>query len=227
MKYILRIVDFETTGIPSADEMHSVIESAYVDICAERKTIVKKSSFLVIPTTETTVQSRAVHHIDPDLAMREGVSWEDAENALKDIPSDTTVVYVAHNADFEKKFFNPENSTWIDTYKVALVVYPDAPGHSNQVLKYYLDIKDAADHHPPHRALPDCNVTTEILLKMSEKKTFNEMVKISREPAYLTKITFGKHRGQKFEDLPKNYLQWISGQKDMDAAVIAAAKRCL
>lgn len=225
IKYILRVTDFETTGIPADNEKHSVIEAAYVDVCAETRAIIEERCVLVIPTTETDLKARAVHHIDPNVAMSDGVSWDDADAVLREQKDNEKVIYTAHNADFEKQFFNPDGSLWIDTYKIALVLYPDAPSHSNQVLKYYLDIKDRPEHHPPHRALPDCRVTAEILIKMAEHKTFNEMVKISRESAYLTKISFGKHRGQKFEDLPRDYLQWLAGQKDMDAAVIVAAKR--
>lgn len=228
MKYILRVIDFETTGIPDDDNEHSVCEFGFVDVCAESKELLKQHGQLASPTTDMDVQARATHHIDPKEAMT-GLPWGNAEKILthESATPETTIIYVAHNADFEKKFFDPENAMWIDTYKVALVLYPDAPGHSNQVLKYYLGVEDKPEHHPPHRALPDCMVTAEILLKMAELKTFNEMIQISKQPAYLTKIGFGKHRGEKFEDLPKDYLQWISRQHDMDAAVVAAANRYL
>lgn len=227
MKYILRVTDFETTGIPKEGERHSVIEAAYVDVCAEKKAILGEYSTFVIPTTDMDVKARATHHIDPRQATQDGVQWGEAHRALESAPEDTALIWVAHNADFEKQFFNPDGSLWIDTYKVALVLYPDAPAHSNQVLKYYLGIEDRPEHHPPHRALPDCRVTAEILLAMAGQKTFNEMIRISKELPYLTKIGFGKHRGEKFADLPKDYLRWIAGQKDMDAAVIAAAIRTL
>lgn len=224
--YILRVTDFETTGIPNDDEEHSVIESAFVDVCAETKNILGSTQSLVIPFTEMSIEALATHHISLKEASEIGVSWKVAYDFLADTGGNT-IVYVAHNADFEKQFFNPEGSLWIDTYKVALVLYPDAPGHGNQVLKYFLGIENKAEHHPPHRALPDCLVTAEILLKMAEHKTFNEMIHISKQVPYLTKINFGKHRGEKFENLPKDYLQWLSSQRDMDAAVIAAAKRYL
>lgn len=54
-----------------------------------------------------------------------------------------------------------------------------------------------------------------------------EMVKWSAEVPYLTKIGFGKHFGQRYEDVPRSYLSWILGQADMDPAVHAAARRVL
>jgi len=123
-----------------------------------------------------------------------------------------------------KSFFDPDGSRWIDTWKCALRLYPDAPRHTNQVLKYYLGISDNELHHPPHRALPDCYVTAEILKIMLEQKSVEDMIRVSNEPPYLTKIGFGKHAGEKFKDLPASYLDWLSKQ-DMDEGVMAAVKR--
>lgn len=227
MKYILRIIDFETTGIPDDDEMHSVVEAACVEMNADTEAYHGTYETLVIPTTDMCIKALATHHIPAEKARNEGVEWYDAECRLMRRADDQVIIYVAHNADFEKQFFNPKGALWIDTYKVALYLYPDAPAHNNQVLKYYLGIDDLGAYHPPHRALPDCRLTTDILMIMSESMTFNEMIQITKQPPYLTKIGFGKHRGEKFEDLPYDYLQWLSRQDDMDEGVKAAVQRVM
>ncbi|RZJ87624.1 MAG: hypothetical protein EON88_22605, partial [Brevundimonas sp.] len=38
-------------------------------------------------------------------------------------------------------------------------------------------------------------------------------------------IPFGKHRGSRWADAPSDYLRWMSGQSDMDADVVAAARQ--
>lgn len=228
MKYTLRIIDFETTGIPDDETAHSVVEAAWIDYDAQTKKFIVERGVLVKPETPMDVRAQAVHHISHDEAMEEGSKWEHVEADMELQADDETLVYVAHNADFEKKFFQgAEGAKWIDTYKVALKQYPDAPGHSNQVLKYYLGIEDKPEHHPPHRALPDCKVTAEILFKMAEALKFNDMINISLEPPYLTRIAFGKHKGERFEDLPRDYLEWLAKQDDMDEDVKAAVGRVL
>lgn len=212
----LRVIDFETTGIPEEGVEHSVCEAAYVDANTEDGFFSAYSS-LVTPTTEMSIEALAVHHIND---FTGAISWERAQEEL----IDNDAIYVAHNADFEKQFFNPEGSQWIDTWKCALKLYPDAPRHTNQVLKYFLEIRDDILDHPPHRALPDCYVTVKILKAMLEKVSVEDMIRVSDEPPYLTKIDFGKHRGEKFADLPPSYLDWLSKQ-DMDEGVLEAVKR--
>lgn len=226
-QYVLRVIDFETTGIPSDDEKHSVVEAAYLDIDAETKTLISNRHTLVKPETPMDIRSLAVHHITEEEASQHGMSWLDVKVSMQVQQKDQEVIYVAHNANFEKQFFDPPGFKWIDTYKVALYLYPDAPSHSNQVMKYYLGIKDNEAHHPPHRALPDCFVTAEIILKMSDLTTFSNMIKISKQPPYFTRLTFGKHKGMKYEEAPTDYLQWLVRQQDMDEGVIAAANRAL
>ena len=215
----LRVIDFETTGIPDEDEEHSVCEAAYVDASTEDGFFSAYSS-LVIPTTEMSIEALATHHIND---FTGAISWEEAQEKI----TDNKAIYVAHNADFEKEFFNPDGSQWIDTWKCALRLYPDSPRHTNQVLKYYLEIPDDHTHHPPHRALPDCYVTAQILKIMLEQKSVEDMIRVSNEPPYLTKISFGKHSGEKFKDLPPSYLDWLSKQSDMDDGVKAAVKRVM
>ncbi len=51
------------------------------------------------------------------------------------------------------------------------------------------------------------------------------MVAWTSEPKLLPKVPFGKHRGTSWADVPIDYLQWMIGQRDMDADYIWNAKR--
>ncbi len=245
---ILRIMDFETTGLPPDA---SVCEAAFVDMVGEPPFVSHPSNVsaairrnwsvpraigavplpmcaatspwcsLVVPTTEMSVEALATHHITAAEAHDNGIPWEEAEGILQDGAS----IYVAHNADFEKEFFNPDGSRWIDTYKVALRLWPDAPRHTNQVLRYFLDLDVGARAMPPHRALPDAWVTAHLLLAALKLASIDDMIQWSNAPPYLTKLPFGKHFGKKFSEVPRSYLEWMVKQDDMDAGVIAAAKR--
>ena len=43
----------------------------------------------------------------------------------------------------------------------------------------------------------------------------DKMIEISSNPVLLSRMSFGKHKGQFFRDIPKDYLQWLSGT-DLD-----------
>ena len=215
---IIRVIDFETTGLPPDA---SVCEAAFVDVNASPTFLMGKWHHLVQPTTPMSLGARATHHITDDEIAETGITWKDACGFLAE---ETPDIYAAHNADFEKAFFNPEGSRWIDTWKVALRLWPESPSHSNQVLRYYLNLIVGSEAMPPHRALPDAWVTAHILIAAAQVTSLDGMLKWSDEPPYLTKLTFGKHRGQLFSAVPKDYLEWIIKQ-DMEPGVIAAARR--
>ena len=215
---IIRVIDFETTGLPPEA---SVCEAAYVDLRGDPVEVTNGWDRLVCPTTEMTLEALATHHITEDEARHLGIAWPKASAILIEESPD---FFAAHNADFEKAFFNPEGSRWIDTYKVALRLWPDAPAHRNQVLRYFLKLTVGDRAMPPHRAAPDAWVTAHLLLKALEHTTIAELVQWSEEPPYLTKLTFGKHRGKLYSEAPRDYLEWIVRQ-DMEPGVIAAAKR--
>ncbi|MDP1778476.1 MAG: DUF3820 family protein, partial [Brevundimonas sp.] len=55
--------------------------------------------------------------------------------------------------------------------------------------------------------------------------TVEQMLAWTREPRRLDRIPFGKHRGRPWAEPPEDYLRWMSGQGDMDADVVAAARQ--
>ena len=124
---IVRIIDFETTGTEPPAE---VCEVGYSDLDTETRAIAEPVSWLC-GVKEVPPEVRAVHHIS--LADCAGQPAFD-EFRLYDGPA----VIAAHNADFERKFIRC-TLPMICTYKAALRVWPEAPGHSNGTLRYWLE----------------------------------------------------------------------------------------
>jgi hypothetical protein len=139
-------------------------------------------------------------------------------------------VFAAHKADFEGMWISEEmraGRPMICTYKCALRVFPEAPGFSNQTLRYWLDLPVGAEAMPPHRALPDAVVTGHLLAALAMRATLDEMLAWSSEPALLPRIGFGKHRGERWDALPDDYLEWMVNPKknDLDEEVRWNARR--
>ena len=199
---IFRVIDFETTNFPPDAQ---VIEAAYIDVTAIGFVIKPGWSSLVKPSLPINIEARAVHHIsDKDAAK--GISWEEASSKL----ADGADFFVAHNADFEKVFFDWYGLQWIDTYKCALRLWPEAPRHSNQVLRYYLDRCDPGKAGmPPHRALPDCRVTALVLARCLALASIDQLEAWSAESPLLPRVPMGKHFKKTWAEVPTDYLMWV------------------
>ena len=67
--------------------------------------------------------------------------------------------------------------------------------------------------------------TSAIFEELLKQAKWGEMVQWSSEPALLTVIGFGKHRGQRFDAAPRDYLEWIAdGQNDLREDVKFSAR---
>jgi exodeoxyribonuclease X len=210
---MIRVIDFESTGLPPDAD---VVEAAYVDVVDECGIDCPGFSTIVCAVRPVSVEARAAHHIS-DAEIATGIPWEDAcDRICSSLPGS---IYCAHNADFEKSFFNPEGSRWIDTYKCALRLWPDSPRHTNSVLRYFLEGCDPGEAGmPPHRALPDCHVTARILIKCLGLASIEQLIAWSDEPPLLPRVPMGKHFGKPWSDVPTDYLEWATRQ-DFDGGV--------
>lgn len=233
----IRVIDFETTGMPEGAGGAAVCEVGRCDVIGRvvdettglREWSVDTDSLAAVlcnPGRPIPPEIRAIHHIaDADVA--DAIA---ATVALDGIGGEHVDAVAAHNAKFEQAFYPGGSAPWICTYKVALRLWPEAPSHSNQVLRYWLGMELPADlAMPPHRAGPDAFVTAHILARELNLGTasFDDMVRWSAGPALLPRITFGKYRGSKWEAAPSDYLSWIADKSDMDADVKANARHHL
>lgn len=221
MSAIIRVIDFETTGMePPAAE---VCEVGFCDLRVQGKVIEPPGAYLcgveVMPP-----EVRAVHHIS--LADCRSAPRFDATRLR---PASVGFL-AAHNAAFETKFFTPD-VPMICTYKAALRVWPDAPKHSNGVLRYWLEdqgkielLEDWAQ--PAHRAGPDAYVTAHVLWALlNAGATGRDLVAWTKEPALLPRCPLGKFRGQPWAAVDGGFLVWMLRQPDMEADLKWNAKR--
>lgn len=227
---IFRAIDFEATGIPSEAEDAPPVGICEVGHCdlslaeafGEAEFAGPIHAHLCDPGIPMQLEACAVHHIiDADV---KGHPPFDPAELMVGKPD----FFVAHNADFERKFFDGGETPWIDTYKIALRVWPDAPSHGLQFLRYWLDLPaDRAKASPPHRAGPDAYVCALLMQRILLESTIPlaDMARFSNGIALLPRINFGMHRGSKWSDVPASYLDWIlSDKNDLDKTVKANAR---
>lgn len=220
---ILRVIDLETTGTAPPAE---VIEFGRTDVIVGDGAVEVRRplSRLFKPLHGIPPETMAVHHIteanftdDTPVCTLEGLRLAVWGGRSPD-------VLVAHSCEFERQFVTEEATDalpWICTYKVALHVWPEAPRHSNQVLRYWrgLDL-DPALAMPPHRAGPDAWVTAHILAELLKETSVDQMIDWTNEPKLLPRMPFGKHRGLLWPDIPLDYLRWMVGSSGMEQDIV-------
>jgi exodeoxyribonuclease X len=120
---------------------------------------------------------------------------------------------VAHNAPFDQSFCAPDAAPWIDSLRAASGRRP--PRHTNQVLRYWLDLEVDAPH--PHRGADDTLVTGTIWQRFVETlavrpdapaPSLEALAAWIAAPLDLTTVPFGKYKGQPFTALPPDYIRW-------------------
>lgn len=222
----LFIVDTETSDLDPSKGA-ALLELAWVVIDSNTRKPVNSYSTYIQYSGPISPHAQASHHIRADRLTKErgACSREEAIGWLqKNLEEDSIIV--AHNVDFDSKFLPEITLPWICTYRTSKHVWPEAPGHSNQVLRYWLkiefsqellDLAPIINHLQPHQALFDVAVTSGILLKMLEKGyTPDQLLYMTHAPLRLKTINFGKHRGMDFNQIPRDYLQWLRQQSNLD-----------
>lgn len=216
---MILVTDTETGGLDA--EKSDIVELAVVEIPS-----FETFSTFVSTDKPIELEAMATHHITPQ--MLEGAPT--LEEAMTGSRFQDTKFVAAHNAAFDMSFLKVDKPV-ICTYRCARHLYPDAPRHTNQVLRYYLGLNEkvyeGVGHFimqlPPHRALPDAWVTAHILEHMLKTHTPEELVALTSSPILIRTMQFGKHRGQLCADIPKDYWRWVSRQADMDPDVLYTA----
>jgi exodeoxyribonuclease X len=209
---VVRVVDIETTGTDPATA--KIVEIASIDL-GRGGEIVARQSHLCNPGIPIPPETSEVHHIiDADVKDKPHVSEIIGMYQGADL-------FVAHNAAFEQSFLHQLLGApkWYCTMKAALRIWPEAPNHKNNTLRYWRghfnplgQMRSTID---AHRALSDCIVTGALFCDLSGAAPWAEQMKWQAEPPLYSKFSFGMHKGKRLEDEP-GYLRWIIDKSDMD-----------
>lgn len=212
---LLRVIDFETTGLEASAE---VVEVGFCDYDSETDQIGRQGSFLC-GVSAMPPDTRAVHHIRLEevagLPRYNRALW--VERAMIDGVS----AFVAHNADYEALFLTG-SVPLVCSYKAALRVWPEAPGHGAFALLYWLEDAglvsfDSRTAYPPHRAGPDAYATAVVLGAMYRAgMTSLDLWRWAQLPRLLPRCTIGKFRGEPWAEVEGGFLEWMTRQADMD-----------
>ncbi len=225
----IRVVDLETTGDSFANG--GVVEVGWQDVArmddGSWALAGGPQSKLVQPGTPISAVTAAVHHIvDEDLV--DARPWPQVAPPVLQPPG--VLALAAHRAAFEQRWCPPRlcgRARWICTYKCSLRLWPEAPSHSNQGLRYWRRPwgLDRATGLPAHRAGPDAYVTAHHLRDMLNAASVEQLLAWSREPALLVRVQAGPFRGRNWQDLDDESLSRVlSGEFGQNADMLFTAR---
>jgi exodeoxyribonuclease X len=138
-------------------------------------------------------------------------------------------IVVAHNAEYDSRVLDTlrndvGNRDWLCTERLAHHLLPEAPNYKLGTLRYYLGAPREQFTGAAHRAMADVDVavwlfkTLVALWKAQVQDTGGEcsaeaLVAFARSPYRLLTMPFGKHFGERIEQIPGDYIAWALGPK--------------
>lgn len=206
----LIILDTET---PSMEAKDGVVEVAWIEIDDDLKVLDEVQS-LIKPYGRISAAAAGVHGITHDMVEDKPTLDEFMVNVKGNPFKTKKVLVIGHNIAFDTKYFPDYFGEIVPmcTLKLARRIYPDAENHKLQTLMYELNLKPKGKHN----ALDDVYTCYELLEHMMDVTGLDleGLYELSLKPVPITKMPFGKHRGTKLVDLPKDYIFWLKNKCD-------------
>lgn len=218
------VVDTETTGIDAPE----VIEFSIAAVTALPGPVFEMANQVVHrfkPSKSITLGAMATHHIIPD-------DLDDCPSAPESFELPKFII--GHNVDYDwQAMGSPADVKRICTLALAREAWPDIDSHSLGALTYHLrPHREARDLlKMAHSAAADVALcfhvfreAIKVLTAAEPLTSWNAIWRLS-EAARIPKVMpFGKHKGVKIADLPRDYIDWYRRQGTPDPHLIQAFK---
>lgn len=219
---IYRVLDTETSGIEVND---AVCEVAWIDI-DENFNVLAEHQSIVDPVVMIKPAASGVH----GLVNKDCEAYPTlAEYFSEDDPScygkklDGPSVVIGHRCGFDMRFMSAQfdhEPEQLDTLRWARRLYPESDNHQLSTLIFALDLPRSAG---AHRALADVYSAYHLCKHICERTgyTLDQLAQASKGPMEIAVMPFGKHKGEKFSDVPSGWLRWAkNNMKDLDADMV-------
>ena len=230
---VVRVIDTETAGHRLAED--AVIEIGSIDLDLSTGAIFNPLQSLCDPAgVPINPHARRVHQISDEMLMGA------PPFATAVLPFSPARTFAAQRAEFDRPRLRL-TGRWLCTHKLALRAFPQVKAHGLQSLVKYvpLDMRPVepmlAGLHP-HRALYDA-VCTAVLLRAiaavlmprcHDLADFLERAeRVSREPALLAKLRFGRYKDIEIAKVPDDYLDWLTREPGMSSDAVYTARHHL
>lgn len=178
---------------------------------------------------------RPANKFEPGAVAVHGILPSDVEECP---PSETARIpeseyVIGHNVDFDCDVLKIDGPKRICTLALSRHLWPEFGSHSLSAMVFELygmtyQIREIV--RGSHNADTDVRMTI-MLLEMILEKTgmpqiprLYELSEIARVP---TVWTFGKHKGTKISETPRDYIQWMMRQPDVDKYLMKALQAAL
>jgi exodeoxyribonuclease X len=188
------------------------------------------------PVQKVSFTAMSIHHLTPEFLQKhpnfenaklpkdfkeEEFKGDDLKEYLLYLAKE--YIWIAHNVAFDKEVLEKkgiELPKTVCTFKLARNMFTDEDqdleSYSLQYLRYYLGLykKEDTNHNTAHDALSDVYFLKDLFeyIRENSKLSIENMIQISKEPAYIRNINFGKYAGHTLSDIVKEdrgYLEWM------------------
>jgi len=219
------ILDTETTGTETEDR---ICQLSYL-VADENGEVTQIHDALCTPPLPVKYDAMAVHHITPE--MLEGTPpciETDAYARLQELNTPENIL-VIHNAQFDLEMLAKEGfenrMQVLDTYRILRKAEPGKTGlqYKRYELGLYRLEEPFARQHKiqirAHDALGDVVVLKFLLDHLRQKQNLEEMAATCAKPILLEIMPFGRHMGERIEEVAtnsRNDLQYMLDTFDLD-----------
>lgn len=215
------VIDVEMSGLPDEPEAE-MLELSVIKLADGH---IRCLTTLIKNQHPISAHSSAVHGIDnATAAQAPGLS--DVVDVIRGFIGTATIF--SHEAGTDAFFVEPVLGgradfdalphRWICTHRLARKILPNPPSYALSVLRYALNLTPYDVGLGVHRAASDAFTALELLkllVSLAEEdgaRSFDDLraiVNEQKEIAAHQEVTFGKHAGKRYCDLPSHYLKWV------------------
>jgi exodeoxyribonuclease X len=214
------ILDTETTGLVEP----GLVEAAMLgfDSPGSLSAVAFQFAGRFNPGKPIEFGAMATHHItDEDVAGA-------PSSATFALPQGCQYI-IGHNCDFDWQVIGRPNVKRICTLAFSRKFWPDCDSHQLGAMLLRLEgpraVARLRDAHSAEADVAICaTILAHVLAKLEYPKTWEDVWQACELARIPDLMTFGKHKGTKLKDVPRDYKDWLLRQPDIDPYLAKALR---